>query len=61
LGEDFLVAPFLGDSIFLATAFFVLEGGLGMVDLASWAAKLRIIPKVRQQINSVITLYSGTF
>jgi hypothetical protein len=56
-----LVAPFLGGSIFLATAFFVLEGGLGMVDLASWAAKLRIIPKVRQQINSVITLYSGTF
>ena len=32
LREGFLVAPFLGDSIFLAAVFFVLEGGLGMVN-----------------------------
>jgi hypothetical protein len=43
LKGDFLVAAFLGDSIFLAAAFggpiflvvafFGLEGGLGMIDL----------------------------
>ena len=32
LREGFLVAPFLGDSIFLAAVLFVLEGGLGVVN-----------------------------
>ena len=35
LEEGFLATLFLGDSIFLAAVFFVLEGGLGMIDLES--------------------------
>ena len=61
LGEAFLSATLLGDSIFLAGTFFVLEEGLGMVDLKGSMVKMSIIPKTRQQINSVITLSSGTF
>jgi len=61
LRAGFLGAPFLAEPAFLVAAFFVLEGSLGMVDLENWMVKIQIIPKERQQINSVITLYCGTF
>jgi hypothetical protein len=61
LGAAFFAWDFLTGSAFLATDFLFFGEGLGMRKLRLKMLWRRSIPKMQYQINSLITLLSGTF